>query len=170
MREVQPVALLLEQVGEPLPAVGRLQCDLQLAAKLGQDRLQRLWVVCDSAREQLRPLLVESSDLRALAVQVDTDVDHLGWASFQVPTSLISLGIAPREDGAQQARFFMASSGRSWLLVGSFRWVRVIDGAKSRPLGLTESAALLCPSRAMKMRAPVSRPHPLSLVRWIASR
>ena len=77
MREVQLVPFLLEQVGEPLPTVGRLECDLQLAAELGQDRLQRLWLVRDSARQQLRPLLIESSDLRTLAMEIDTDLDHL---------------------------------------------------------------------------------------------
>src|SRR5207247_1406573 len=35
-----------------------------------------------------------------------------------------------------------------------FGRVRVIDRAKRRPVGLTESAARLCPSRALKMRAP----------------
>src|SRR5205814_5739208 len=77
MREVQLVALLLEQVGEPLPAVGRLERDLQLAAELGQDRFQRLRVVRDSTREQLPALLVESGALRALAMEFDADVDHL---------------------------------------------------------------------------------------------
>src|SRR5437899_8110558 len=86
MGEVQLVALLVEQVGEPLPAVGRLERDLELAAELGQDRLQRLRVVRDSTREQLRPLLVQSSDLRALAMEIDTDVDHL-LGPPSVPTS-----------------------------------------------------------------------------------
>jgi hypothetical protein len=58
---------------------------------------------------------------------------------------------------------------------GCGRWdpfcrVRVTDVAKRRPVGLTESAARLCPSRAQKMRAPVSRPHPLSVARTRASR
>src|SRR5438093_4543048 len=77
VREVQLVALLLEQVGEPLPAVGRLERDLQLATEFGQDRFQCLRVVRDSAREQLPALLVESGDLRALAMEIDADVDHL---------------------------------------------------------------------------------------------
>jgi hypothetical protein len=33
MREMELVARLLEQVGEPLPAVGRLQRDLDLIAQ-----------------------------------------------------------------------------------------------------------------------------------------
>src|SRR6266540_3419337 len=86
MGEVQLVALLGEQVGEPLPAVGRLERDLQLAAELGQDRLQRLRVVRDSAREQLPALLVEGGDLRALAMEIDADVDHL-LGPPSVPTS-----------------------------------------------------------------------------------
>src|SRR5439155_61058 len=43
MREMKFMALSLEQVSKPLPAIGRLERDLQLAAELGQDRLQRLW-------------------------------------------------------------------------------------------------------------------------------
>jgi hypothetical protein len=42
VREVQLMSLLFEQVGEPFPAVGRLERDLQLAAQLGEDRLQRV--------------------------------------------------------------------------------------------------------------------------------
>ena len=58
-----------------------------------------------------------------------------------------------------------------WLSAGGIlRWVRVTDEAKRRPLGLTESAARLCPSRASEMRAPVSRPHPLSRSGRLASR
>jgi hypothetical protein len=68
MREVQLVPLLLEQLGQPFPTVGRLECHLQLAAQLGQDRLQRLRLVRDSAREQLPTSLVEGGDLGALAV------------------------------------------------------------------------------------------------------
>ena len=86
MREVQLVPLRLQQLGQPLPTVGRLQRNLQLAAQLGQDRLQRLRLVHDPPREQLRPLRVQRRDLRALAVQVDADVDHcLGL--LPVPTS-----------------------------------------------------------------------------------
>src|SRR2546429_480849 len=49
---------------------------------------ERLRVVRGSAREQLRPLLVESGDLRALAMEIDTDVNHrLGL--LLVPTSCL---------------------------------------------------------------------------------
>jgi hypothetical protein len=109
MRETQLVPLLLEQIGEPFPAVGRLERDLQLAAQLSKDRLQRLRLVDHPAREQLRPGLVERGDLRALAMEIDADVDHL-LGPPSSPDVLVSSGIAPAEDEAQEARFFMASS------------------------------------------------------------
>ena len=110
MREVQLMPLGLEEIGEPLPAVGRLECDPQLTAQLGQDRLQRLRVVRDPTRKQLRPVLIESGDLRARAMKIDADLDHLGWPPSR-SRRLGLLGIAPEEDRAQEARFFMASSG-----------------------------------------------------------
>jgi transposase len=48
--------------------------------------------------------------------------------------------------------------------------VRVTDEAKRRPWGFRESAAWLWPSRAFEMRAPVSRRHPPSAGRRLASR
>src|SRR6266581_4446181 len=110
MGEVQLVALLLEQVGEPLPAVGRLERDLQLTAELGQDRLQRLRLVRDPAREQLLTLLVEGGDLRALAVEIDANVDHLFLGLLPGLDFDDALGISPPAWERQEARFFMASS------------------------------------------------------------
>jgi transposase len=81
------------------------------------------------------------------------------------------LRAARREhEAADDRRMKVKSSGRSRSPLSEWRWVRVTDEAKRRPLGLTESAARLCPSRAKKMRAPVSRPHPLSAVSSSASR
>jgi hypothetical protein len=125
---MQLVPFRLEQVSEPLPTISRLERDLQLTAQFGQDRLERFRVVRHSAREQLRPCLVEGGDLGALAVEIDADVDHcLGL--LPVPTSLVSSGIAPEEDGAQEARFFMASS--CWTGVS---FARVLLGAGDREL------------------------------------
>ena len=77
--EVQLVAGVLEHVGQPLPAVGRLQRDPAFAEAL-QQRQERLRVVDDSPRQQLHARLVERRDVRALAMQIDTDRIHL-WAS-----------------------------------------------------------------------------------------
>jgi len=81
MRQVELVARLLEHVGEPLPAVGRLESDLGLAVDPPEQRHERVGVVGDPAREQLAAVLVEGRDLRALAVQVDADRIH-PWASL----------------------------------------------------------------------------------------
>src|SRR5215216_3394157 len=80
MREVQLVACVLEQIGQPFPAVGRLERDPGLL-ELAEQVEKRCRIVDDPARDQLASLLAEDGDLRALAVEVDTDVDHVG-ASF----------------------------------------------------------------------------------------
>jgi hypothetical protein len=69
---VQLVAGVLEQIGEPLPAVGRLERDLGLAVDLRQQLEERGRVVRDPPRQQLAALIVEHRNLRARAVQIDT--------------------------------------------------------------------------------------------------
>jgi hypothetical protein len=79
--EVQLVAFLLEQIGQPFPAVGRLERDLRVIAQFVQEAEEDLRVVDDAAREQLSAVLIEDGDLRALAVEINPDVHH-HWASF----------------------------------------------------------------------------------------
>jgi hypothetical protein len=74
MSEVELDPLTLEQVREPLPAEGGLECDLRLASQLGEDGTQRPRVVRQPAREQLQTLIVERGDVRGPAMQVDPDV------------------------------------------------------------------------------------------------
>jgi hypothetical protein len=62
---VQLVAGVLQDVGQPLPAVGRLERDPALAGLLEQ-RQERLRVVDDPPRDQLLALLVDDRDVRAL--------------------------------------------------------------------------------------------------------
>jgi hypothetical protein len=80
MGQVQLVAGLLEQVGQPLPAVGRLERDLGFAVDPRQQLEEHLRVVDDPARQKLTAALVNHGDVRALAMQVDADRIHL-WAS-----------------------------------------------------------------------------------------
>ena len=94
VREMQLVARLFEQVGQPLPAVGRLERDLELIAQSLQQLEKALRVVGDPAREQLLTVPVEDGDLRAIAVEIDPDVQH-SWASFG-PDFDDALGIPPR--------------------------------------------------------------------------
>jgi pyruvate formate-lyase activating enzyme-like uncharacterized protein len=49
--QVQLVAVVGEQVGQPLPAVGRLERDLGLAVELVEQRHEGVGVVGDPARE-----------------------------------------------------------------------------------------------------------------------
>jgi hypothetical protein len=81
MGQVEPDPLGFEEVGEPLPAEGRLECDPCFPSQLREDRAQRLRVVRDPAREQLQAILVESGDMRGPAVKVDADLDHGGLLS-----------------------------------------------------------------------------------------
>lgn len=68
MGEVQLIASLLPDVGEPLPAVGRLERDLGLAVDALEQLEERLRVVDDPPREQLAAVLVEHGHVGALAV------------------------------------------------------------------------------------------------------
>jgi len=86
--------VVLEQVRQPLPAVGRLERDLGLAVELAELRHERVGVVGDPAREQLAAVLVERRDVRALAMQIDADRIH-PRASFD-PDFTCARGIAPR--------------------------------------------------------------------------
>jgi hypothetical protein len=59
-----------------------------------QQLKKRVGVVDDPTRKQLLAVAVEDSDLRALAVEIDSDVHHY-WASFG-PDFDDALGIPPR--------------------------------------------------------------------------
>jgi hypothetical protein len=72
---------VLEQLGQPLPAVGRLQREPRLLTQFAEQLAESLGIVDEPAREQLLAALVDDRDMRALAVQVDSDVNH-AWASF----------------------------------------------------------------------------------------
>ncbi len=72
MREVHVVAGLLEQLREPLPAVGRLERHVR-AVRVAEQLPERVAVVDDPARERKLSVLVDDRDLRAAAVQVDAD-------------------------------------------------------------------------------------------------
>ena len=63
MRQVQLVAGVLQHVGEPLPAVGRLERDLGLAVDPRQQLEEGLGVVCDPARDQFAAVVIEHRHL-----------------------------------------------------------------------------------------------------------
>jgi len=71
-----------QQVGEPAPADGGLEGDLdRLRRQLTEDAQELVGLARDRAVEDRLPRRVDGSELRALAVQVDADVHH-DWASF----------------------------------------------------------------------------------------
>ena len=70
--EVHVVAGLLEQVGQPLPAVGRLERHVR-PVRVAEQLPERVAVVDDPARERKLSVLVDDRDLRAPTVQVDAD-------------------------------------------------------------------------------------------------
>ena len=72
VREVQVIAGFLEQLGQPLPAVGRLQHDVR-ALRVAQQLQKRLAVVDDPPRELKLPVLVDHRDLRTAPMQVNAD-------------------------------------------------------------------------------------------------
>ena len=68
MREVQLVARVLEHVGQPLPAVGRLQRDPAVAVDLREQLQECLGVVDDPPREEHVASVVDHGDVRTRAV------------------------------------------------------------------------------------------------------
>jgi hypothetical protein len=94
VREVDLVAGVLEQLCQPLPAVGRLDGDPRLALQAGEQLEERLAVVDDPPRQRQLALPVDHRDLRAVAVQANPDRIHV-WASFG-PDFDNTLGIQPR--------------------------------------------------------------------------
>jgi hypothetical protein len=87
MGEVELIARPLEDIGEPLPAVGRLQRDLRLALQLPKELQEGGGIVLDPPRDDLVALPVDGCEVRAAAMQVDTDRIH-PWASFDPGFSL----------------------------------------------------------------------------------
>jgi hypothetical protein len=81
MSKMELDPLRLEQVRQPLPAKGRLECDLGVISQLSKDRTKRLRVVRHPSREQLETLIIEGSNVRGPAVKVDADVHHGGLLS-----------------------------------------------------------------------------------------
>src|SRR5919201_52444 len=79
MYQVGLQAELVEQVGQPAPAVGGLERDRGPRVQLPEQCSQLGRVVGQVAVGELRASLVEQRDLRALAVDVHADVDtHQG--------------------------------------------------------------------------------------------
>jgi hypothetical protein len=68
VREVHVVAGLLQQLGQPLPAVGRLERHVR-ARGIAEQTAERVAVVDDPTRERQLAVLVDDSDLRAPAVR-----------------------------------------------------------------------------------------------------
>jgi hypothetical protein len=81
VREVQLVAGVLEQFGQPLPAVGRLDGDPRLARKATEQLKEDIRVVGDPPREGEFAVLVDHRDMRTASMQVDANRIHW-WASF----------------------------------------------------------------------------------------
>jgi hypothetical protein len=63
MREMQLAAVALEQLGEPLPTVGRLQREPRLPTQLSEQFAEQLGIVDQPAREHLPTILVNDRDV-----------------------------------------------------------------------------------------------------------
>ena len=72
VREMHVVAGLLQELCQPLPAVGRLERDVR-APRLAEQLHKRVAVVDHPPREQQLAVVVDRRDLRAATVQVDAD-------------------------------------------------------------------------------------------------
>jgi hypothetical protein len=60
---MQLAAVVLEQLRQPLPAVGRLQRELRLPTQLVEQFAEPLRIVDEPARAQLPAVLVDDRDL-----------------------------------------------------------------------------------------------------------
>ncbi len=95
-----------EEVSEPAPAIRRLEGDAQRPRlQLAEDAEELLGTVRDATAEHQVSDLIESHDVRAFAMQVDSEVHHL-WASF---LSFV-LGARYAVNTGAEARSFMASA------------------------------------------------------------
>jgi hypothetical protein len=83
---VQLAAAVLQQLRQPLPPIGGLQRERRLTPELGDHLLKDVGVVDDPTRQHLRAALVDRRDMRALAMQIDTDVNHCGPPSGREQT------------------------------------------------------------------------------------
>jgi hypothetical protein len=129
VREMNVVAGVLEQLGEPLPAIGRLKRDMR-SAGVAKQLSDRLASSRDALGDGQLSVLVDDRDLRSAAVQVDADpprrVRH-GRSSSQIvrprgrnPRGLQACGSGPRTDllltagsvasGAPRPQPFMTST------------------------------------------------------------
>jgi hypothetical protein len=86
MRQMQLAAAILQQLRQPLPTVGGLQREGRLVPELGDHLLEDIGVIDDPTRQHLHATLVDGRDMRALAMQVDTDVNHCGPPSGREQT------------------------------------------------------------------------------------
>ena len=83
---MQLAAAILQQLRQPLPTVGGLKRELRLVPKFCDHRLEDVGVIDDPPREHLHAALVDGGDVRALAMQIDTDVNHRGPPSGREQT------------------------------------------------------------------------------------
>ena len=113
---MDPGAACLEQVGGPVPAIGRLEHDLGIGAGLGQLQRQRHRVVVDPDGLQHLTVGGHAHDDRAAAVQVDPDV------LFTHGASLVVAGVNAPECSA--LGFVTGSGGPapSWHQAGVDAW------------------------------------------------
>ena len=74
MRQVHPMAIGLEQIHRPIPAVGRLDHHLGVPAGVGNRQRQRDRIVGDPHTRHPLALARHRVDHRAAAMQVDADV------------------------------------------------------------------------------------------------
>jgi hypothetical protein len=170
MSEVELDPLTLEQVREPLPAEGGLECDLRLASQLGEDGTQRPRVVRQPAREQLQTLIVERGDVRGPAMQVDPDVDHGGLLSdpelttSAYPRGRTDSGGPPRHDINQAVSACALGGERAHL--GS-------NARRPLPNGCQPGKLEVCTGACTRRPADVARtmdPRTLRLANAVANR
>src|SRR5207247_6123514 len=71
-----------EEIGEPAPAVRRLEGHAERAGlEFAEDMPEVIGAARDAAAEQHRPVLGQGGDDGALAVQIDSEIHH-DWASI----------------------------------------------------------------------------------------
>ncbi len=166
VREVHVIAGLLEQLGQPLPAVGRLERDMR-ARRVAEQLAERLAVVDDPPRERQLAVLVDDRDLRAPAVQVDADparrVGH-GRSSSRIvrprgrnPRGLQLCGSGRRADFLPPGRRTPSGPPRAPALHD----INLLGGVAD--VGLPSSAARSALRAALRVTAAPA-------IRWVAAR
>src|SRR5271166_326060 len=100
MSQVQLIAAVLEQLGEPLPAIGRLHRDLALTLQASEQLEELLTAIRDPLRQKQLALLIDHRDMRTATMKINPNSGHES-ASRKRGRATSSTAIDPAPDAPE---------------------------------------------------------------------